>query len=127
VCVCVRVDSVSSSPDPVKSRVLGSSSVFDVSPCSDPDQPAAPSDAYAAAEPQQEEGEARPECPTTHQQLLKTLTVELHGLFKPAGLCHLETQFLQTQSSTSCGGVLIHPEHQSVMGRFTALLSSSCC
>ncbi|XP_056263705.1 serine/threonine-protein kinase SMG1 isoform X2 [Pseudoliparis swirei] len=50
-----RVDSVSSGPDPVKSRVLGSSSVFDVSPCSDPDQPAAPSDAYAAAEPQQEE------------------------------------------------------------------------
>lgn len=52
-----RVDSVSSSQDGVKSRELGSAALYDVLPSSCPDQPAVPSDAYAAADPHQEEGE----------------------------------------------------------------------
>lgn len=53
-----RVDSVSSSQDGVKSRELGSAVLYDVLPSSCPDQPVVPSDAYAAADTHQEEGEA---------------------------------------------------------------------
>lgn len=55
-----RVDSVSSSQDGVKSTELGSAALYDVLPSSCPDQPAAPSDAYAAADAHHEEGEAPP-------------------------------------------------------------------
>ncbi|XP_022609395.1 serine/threonine-protein kinase SMG1 [Seriola dumerili] len=51
-----RVDSVSSSQDTVKSRELGSGALYDVLPSSCPEQPAVPSDAYAAADTHQEEG-----------------------------------------------------------------------
>eukprot|EP00064_Thunnus_orientalis_P016238 superscaffoldBa00003169_g16302 len=50
-----RVDSVSSSQDGVKSRELGSAALYDVLPSSCPDQPAVPSNAYAAADALQEE------------------------------------------------------------------------
>lgn len=54
----IRVDSVSSSQDGVKSRELGSAALYDVLPPSCPDQPAVPSNVYAAADTNQEEGEA---------------------------------------------------------------------
>ncbi|XP_033501746.1 serine/threonine-protein kinase SMG1 [Epinephelus lanceolatus] len=50
-----RVDSVSSSQDGVKSRELGSAALYDVLPPSCPDQPAVPSNVYAAADTHQEE------------------------------------------------------------------------
>ncbi|XP_077940467.1 serine/threonine-protein kinase SMG1 isoform X6 [Gasterosteus aculeatus] len=50
-----RVDSVSSSPDGVKSRELGSAAAYDVLPCSYPEQPAEPRDAHAPADDHQEE------------------------------------------------------------------------
>ncbi len=53
-----RVDSVSSSQDGVKSRELGSAALYDVLPSSCPDLPVVPSDAYAAADTHQEEGES---------------------------------------------------------------------
>ncbi|XP_035470486.2 serine/threonine-protein kinase SMG1 isoform X2 [Scophthalmus maximus] len=49
------VDSVSSSKDGVKSRELGSGTLYDVLPPSCPEQPAVPSDAYTAADQHQEE------------------------------------------------------------------------
>lgn len=52
-----RIDRVSSSQDGVKSRELGSAALYDVLPSSCPDQPAVPSNAYAAADELQEEGE----------------------------------------------------------------------
>lgn len=52
-----RVDGVSSSQDTVKSRELGSGALYDVLPSSCPEQPAVPSDVYAAADTHQEEGE----------------------------------------------------------------------
>lgn len=56
--MCVlRVDSVPPSQDTVKSRELGSAALYDVSPSSCPEQPAVPSDVYAAADTHQEEGE----------------------------------------------------------------------
>lgn len=57
LCFHVRVDSVSSSPDGVKSRELGSAAAYDVLPCSYPEQPAEPRDAHAPADDHQEEGE----------------------------------------------------------------------
>lgn len=53
-----RVDSVSASQDVVKSGELVSAALYDVLPSSCPDQPAVPSDAYAAEDTHQEEGEA---------------------------------------------------------------------
>lgn len=59
MCVClsvhvIRVDSVSSSLD----GELGSAVLYDVLPSSCPDHPVVSSDAYAAADTHQEEGEA---------------------------------------------------------------------
>ncbi|XP_030266247.1 serine/threonine-protein kinase SMG1 isoform X5 [Sparus aurata] len=51
-----RVDSVSASQDVVKSGELVSAALYDVLPSSCPDQPAVPSDAYAAEDTHQEEG-----------------------------------------------------------------------
>nr|XP_046270775.1 serine/threonine-protein kinase SMG1 isoform X2 [Scatophagus argus] len=52
-----RVDSVLSSQDGVKSRELGSAALYNVLPSSCPDHPVVPSNAYAAADTHQEEGE----------------------------------------------------------------------
>lgn len=63
VCMCMsvypifRVHSVSASQDVVKSGELVSAALYDVLPSSCLDQPAVPSDAYAAEDTHQEEGE----------------------------------------------------------------------
>lgn len=68
VCMCCihRVDSVSSSQDEVKSREFGSGPLYDALASSCPEQPAVPSNVYAAADAHQEEGKAcdQPEVPT---------------------------------------------------------------
>ncbi|XP_039860968.1 serine/threonine-protein kinase SMG1 isoform X2 [Simochromis diagramma] len=51
-----RVNSVSSSQDEVKSREFGSGPLYDVLASSCPEQPAVPSNVYAAADTHQEEG-----------------------------------------------------------------------
>lgn len=85
-CVCVHVfrgDSVSSSQDGLKSRELGSAALYDVLPSSCPDQPAVPSDAYAAADALQEEGEAPLKVKLVCSDIGSISSASVNGLIPP--------------------------------------------